>query len=106
MAIQNASGIWYGLVVNGAANPGWFGAKGDGITDDTVAIQGALNTGSCQLEDYTYLIGGTNAALSIPSGGSLVGRAHEEVWAQKYRPRWGGRCVREGFWRVFLGATG
>ena len=39
MAIQSASGIWYRLVITGYANIGWFGAIGDGVTDDTEAIQ-------------------------------------------------------------------
>ena len=48
-----------------------FGAVGDGVTDDTAAIQAALNTGAqVRLEKLTYLI---SSALLIPSGGGLIG---------------------------------
>ena len=40
----------YELQYDGAVNVKWFGAKGDGVTDDTAAIQNALNV--CSLEGY------------------------------------------------------
>ena len=41
----------------GAISVKWFGAKGDGITNDTVAIQKAINTGQKELyfEEGNYL---------------------------------------------------
>lgn len=49
-----------------------FGAVGDGVTDDTAAIQAALNSGAAQvlLNAGTY---NTTAPIVIPSGISFVG---------------------------------
>jgi hypothetical protein len=49
-----------------------FGAVGDGVTDDTAAIQSALNSGAKRVyaPAATYK---TSAGLSIPSGVELVG---------------------------------
>lgn len=51
-----ASGAWR-RVVAGPINVKWFGAKGDGTTDDTAAIQAAIN--------YAHTTGG---ALYFPAG--------------------------------------
>ena len=54
-----------------------FGAKGDGVTDDTGAIQAALDSlanggGVANLPAGSYLI---SAALKIPGGATLLGEA-------------------------------
>lgn len=40
--IQLANGLWANIVHNGEVNVSWFGAKGDGVTDDTDAIDKTL----------------------------------------------------------------
>ncbi len=54
-----------------------FGAKGDGVTDDTVAVRNALNTGIGQKKPVlfptgTYIISPAVIALTLSSGQSLV----------------------------------
>ena len=70
-----------------------FGAVGDGVTDDTAAIQAALNTGAqVRLEKLTYLI---SSALLIPSGGGLIG-----LGTVQYPP-----AAFEGDVTIFVGTT-
>ena len=54
---------------SGAINVKWFGAKGDGVTDDTLAIQNAIveayyNNGKVEFTKSTYKILGTVILLS------------------------------------------
>jgi hypothetical protein len=51
----------------GAVNVKWFGATGDGITDDTEAIQGAINS-----SDTVYIPSGTYYITSSLNVSSLV----------------------------------
>ena len=47
-----------------------FGAVGDGIADDTVALQAAINAGSVCLPTGTYLV---TTTLSVPANRSILG---------------------------------
>lgn len=61
----------FGTLDNDFLKPEWFGAKGDGITNDSVAFQICLNlTGNITLSNTTYLVSGD---LQIKSNTSLIG---------------------------------
>lgn len=60
----------------GALNPKSYGAKGDGVTDDTTAFQRALNNGHLNVPAGTYIIKGQlymphNRVISCQSGAVL-----------------------------------
>ena len=46
LAIQDASGAWWQIDTSRGVWIDWFGAVMDGVTDDTAAIQAALNSGT------------------------------------------------------------
>lgn len=56
----------------GAVNVKDFGAKGDGITDDTIAIQNAINSNKSiiYVPSGTYL---TTSPLLVPNGKTIIG---------------------------------
>lgn len=60
-----------GNLTNRTLKPEWFGAKGDGVTNDSKAFQICLNlTGEIILSNTTYLVSGD---LLIKSNTSLIG---------------------------------
>lgn len=75
--IHDASGrVWYRQTGGGPYNVKWFGAHGNGSTDDTSFFQNALNWcqtvggGEVTVPVAIYFFSGV---LSVPSGCSLVG---------------------------------
>ena len=79
------NGIWRPVQFNpDTINIKLAGAKGDGVTDDTTAIQNALNSlsstgGRIDFPRGTYLI---SATLNVPSGVSLFG-AGQTGWPKQ-----------------------
>lgn len=53
---------------DGEVNVRWFGAKGDGVSDDTAAVQAALNTGNAAFPKGTYPC----SQLSAPNAFSML----------------------------------
>lgn len=77
--VQDGSLTYKKLVTGtlGFVTPEMFGAVGDGVTDDTVAIQNAINTGKLVLfEKKNYLI---TDALNVYSGSVLVGQGSSSI---------------------------
>ena len=72
--------VWF--IIDPIANVKWFGAKGDGSTDDTAAIQAALNTmiaiggGLIYLPNGTYVI---SSMLIVPDATTFIGSDMEKT---------------------------
>jgi hypothetical protein len=81
-----ASGAWVRRY-SGAVEIGWFGAAGDGITDDSAAFQAALTRiensggGEIKLSARTYVVSGTllsfGSNLTIDARGATIQSADE-----------------------------
>lgn len=70
--VQGSAGITGHM--SGVLDVAVYGAKGDGVTDDTAAIQAALNTGKCvQLRTGTYIVSSTLSFANV-SGQKLFGK--------------------------------
>ena len=78
--IIQATGVTTGRwkrVYSGAVNVRWFGAKGDGTTNDQPAIQAAIDySRNVYLSDGQYYIA---SALTISTGQHIVGRSWNTV---------------------------
>lgn len=69
------------LITNEKITPEMFGAKGDGVTDDTEAIQKALDTKiPLYFSEKTYVITDT---LTMPTSSSIIGVTNESKYTEK-----------------------
>ncbi|MBD2862036.1 glycosyl hydrolase family 28-related protein [Paenibacillus oceani] len=99
--IVTASGMRLKRLYEGALNAAWFGAEGNGTTDDTAAIRSALFTirdnggGKLVIPQGTYIISGT---LNVYSNTILEGDGEATVLLAK--------VGQEGFSFMLLGYTG
>jgi len=79
-------GTW---IINGVY-PEWFGAKGDGKTDDTKAIQAAINSFPVvNLQSKTYL---SNNVIVVGSGKTIIGKGNNSEL----------KCTKEGCRQLFI----
>ena len=70
------------LITNGVVNVKQFGAKGDGVTDDTTAVKNAVASGyNLFLPNGTYLVNDT-INLTERTGFSLVGEDRNHTFIQ------------------------
>lgn len=71
--VQLKNGLWANIVHNGEVNVSWFGAKGDGVTEDTTYIQKAVNVSNVYFiyfDSKTYIV--TN--IDLRSNLRLIGQ--------------------------------
>ena len=71
-AIGNSGGgRWLRQLTNGRVTPQMFGAKGDGLTDDTLAFNAALKAARVTVPAATYLVSG----IAMINGAEIEGGA-------------------------------
>ncbi|MCQ6563145.1 glycosyl hydrolase family 28-related protein [Paenibacillus mendelii] len=77
-----ASGARFERIIDDMINVKWFGAKGDGLHDDTTAIQQAIDAkqGTVFLPKGRYL---TSAPIVVQTGDALVGEGPEVTIIEK-----------------------
>lgn len=86
-AIQDASGAWFELSIQGVVRAEWFGAKGDGTTDDVAALNAAFGIlqgaggGVLRLrQGKTYRVVAANLATGYKT--VLEGDGHAQIYNQ------------------------
>lgn len=78
--IVSSAGARLKRVVDGAVNVRWFGAKGNGTTDDAPAFQQAVDT--------LFALYGTGGKVEVPPGRYRIGTAID-VYTEQYFDRLG-----------------
>lgn len=79
--VSNTAGYYWERVYVGAASAKWFGAKGDGTTNDSTAVQAALDVTKNVVLPFSsagYVIGG----VEVPAGASIRGEHGNYIGAE------------------------
>jgi hypothetical protein len=79
---QSADGAWWELAELSIV-PQMLGAKADGIADDTVALQAAINVGSAQNKPVklTFGIHRLTTTISLPQYARIAGSGMPIIWS-------------------------
>ncbi len=72
-----AIGYWI-RQYTGSVNVKWFGAVGDNVADDTVAIQAAVNVGVAELKNGIFKV---TSMITIPDNSGLIGDNSGTIFA-------------------------
>lgn len=67
------NGLYANIVHNGEVNVSWFGAKGDGVTDDTEVIKKVINYGGVVKFDFKTYACGNFSTFTLTKNLSLIG---------------------------------
>ncbi|MBP1988479.1 glycosyl hydrolase family 28-related protein [Paenibacillus eucommiae] len=75
--LVSVSGARFKRIYEGELNIQWFGAKGDGVTDDTQAVQACFDTakyGTIFIPEGTFIL---TSPIIVPEGTSIRGNGYE-----------------------------